>query len=368
MASKVRVGVVGTSWWADAMFLPALSAHPGAEVVAVCGRDAGRAEAFARRWAVSQAYTYTDALLDHAGLDAVLILTPNRLHHPLTMAALERGLHVLCEKPLALNVAQAQEMLAAAEAAGVCHMVPFTYSFMPATRFLRELIGQGYIGQPYHLNMRYYSGGARTEEYRWRFDRAEAGSGVLGDLGSHFLFIAMQMFGGVKSVQCQLGRYGERGPRPDGKPYERVDDSAMLSFEFVNEAQGNIHVSKMCYEDTNFGQTHHMEFHGSDGTLYSFTDWDMVQQVSGARVGEGPVRPLDIPEHIWLGARRDKVHDTYRDVFRRQDHMARGFISAILKGQPASPDFADGLQVQRVLAAAERAAKEGCRVPLTEIE
>ena len=368
MTSKVRVGVIGTSWWADAMFLPALTAHPGAEVVAVCGRDAGRAQAFAQRWSVPAFYTNTDALLDHKGLDAVLILTPNWLHHPLTMAALTRGLHVLCEKPLALNVTQAREMLVAAEAAGVCHMVPFTYSFMPTTRYLRELIEQGYLGQPYHLGLRYFSGYARTEEYRWRFDRSEAGSGVVGDLGSHFLFIAMQLFGNVEAVQCNLAQFHERGPRPDGRPYESVDDSALLSLKFASGAQGIIHVSAVCYEDTPFGQTHHMEFHGSEGTLYSFTDWDQVQQVSGARVGEGAVRPLEIPDHIWQGARRDTVHNTYRDTFRQCDFMARGFITAIREGRPASPDFRDGLRVQRVLAAAQLAAEQGRSISVQDID
>lgn len=367
MTSRVRVGVIGTSWWADAMFLPALAAHPGAEVVAVCGRDAGRAQALAQRWSVPAVYTDTEALLDHDGLEAVLILTPNRLHHPLTMAALARGLHVLCEKPLALNVAQAREMLAAAEAAGVCHMVPFTYSFMPATRYLRALIEAGYLGQPYHLNMRYYTGYARTTDYRWRFDRGEAGSGVLGDLGSHFLFIAMQLFGEVVAVQCLLTQVQERGPRPDGRRYGRVDDVAALALEFSNGAQGLVHVSAMCHEDTPFGQTHHMEFHGSGGTLTSFTDWDRVQRVCGARVGEGAVRPLEIPESIWQGARRDTVHNTYRDTFRKCDFMARGFITAIQEGRPASPDFHDGLRVQRVLAAAELGAEQGRRVTLGEV-
>ena len=368
MANRVRVGVIGTSWWADAMFLPALTAHPDAEVVAVCGRDIDRAQTFAQRWSVPTVYSDSEALLDHRGLDAVLILTPNRLHHPLAMAALARGLHVLCEKPLALTVAQAQEMLAAAEAADVCNMVPFTYSFMPTTRYIRELVNQGYIGRPYHLNLRYYTGYARTNEYRWRFDQGEAGSGVLGDLGSHFLFIAMQMYGEVYSVQCQLAQFQERGPRPDGKPYDRVDDVAALSLEFSSGAQGQVYVSAMCYEDTPFGQTHHMEFHGSEGTLYSFTDWDRVQQVAGARVGEGAVRPLEIPERIWQGARRDTVHNTYRDTFRQCDFMARGFITAIRERRPASPDFRDGLRVQRVLAAAALGAKQGRRVTLDDVD
>ena len=161
--------------------------------------------------------------------------------------------------------------------------------------------------------------------------------------------------------------YGERGPRPDGKPYDRVDEAAAISVEFESGAQGHVHVTKMCYEETPFNQTHHMEFHGSGGTLHSFTDWDRTQRVSGARVGEGAVRPLEIPDHIWQGARRDTPHNTYRDVFRRQDFMARGFITAILEGRPASPDFGDGLRVQRVLEAAELGAAEGRRVYLSEI-
>ena len=275
---------------------------------------------------------------------------------------------MLCEKPLALTVAQAQEMLAAAEGCRCMQHGALHVQFYATTRYIRELVNQGYIGRPYHLNLRYYTGYARTNEYRWRFDQGEAGSGVLGDLGSHFLFIAMQMYGEVYSVQCQLAQFQERGPRPDGKPYDRVDDVAALSLEFSSGAQGQVYVSAMCYEDTPFGQTHHMEFHGSEGTLYSFTDWDRVQQVAGARVGEGAVRPLEIPSEYGRARGTTRYTTPIAIPFVSVTLWARGFITAIRERRPASPDFRDGLRVQRVLAAAALGAKQGRRVTLDDVD
>jgi predicted dehydrogenase len=280
------------------------------------------------------------------------------------MKALEQGLHVLCEKPLAMNLAEAREMAQLAQQKGVKHMVPFTYSFMPTTRFLEQLVQEGYIGKPYHLNMRYYAGYARGGEYAWRFDTSEAGSGVVGDLGPHWLYLARMFFGEIKAVTCLLGRNVERAERPDGKAYERGDDSAMLLLEFESGAQGNIHVSAVSYEGTPFGQTHHIELHGSEGTLYSYTDWDKTQEVRGARANEGMPKPLEIPADIWGQARRDTVHNTYRDIFRLEDNMTRGFITAILEDKPVRPNFFDGVRIQQMTDAAIKSAREGRRVEI----
>jgi len=100
----VKVGIIGTSWWADAMYLPAL-VNSGAEVVALCGRNTDRLTQMADQWKIPGRYTDYTAMLDTAKLDAVIISATNDLHHPMTLAALERNLHVLCEKPLALNYA-----------------------------------------------------------------------------------------------------------------------------------------------------------------------------------------------------------------------------------------------------------------------
>src|SRR5258706_3080273 len=187
---KVRVGVVGTSLWADSMYLPALTRHPQAEVVAGCGRNREKAEALAARWHVPQVYTGYRALIDSHQLDALVVATTNDTHFPITIAALEAGLHVLCEKPLALNAAQTYVMVAKAKAAGVKNMVPFTYRYMPTNRFLKQLIDEGYIGRPYHLNMRYYADYGRGSQYQWVFDAGIAGSGVIADLGAHWFHLA----------------------------------------------------------------------------------------------------------------------------------------------------------------------------------
>jgi predicted dehydrogenase len=277
---------------------------------------------------------------------------------------------VLCEKPLALTYAEAAEMAALAAKKGVITMVPFTYSYMPTARYLKELIDEGYIGKPYHLNMRYYTGFARSgDEYNWRFDVSKAGSGALGDIASHFIYLAYWYFGEVVEVSCRLGYMVERPELdPEGQPYEVGDDTAVLTLAFANGSQGVIHATTVAYEETAFGQTHHMEFHGNAGTLYSFIDWDTVQQVSGARQGEGKIQPLTIPEHIWGNVRRDTVHNTYKDVFRENDFMTRGFVDAILNKQTTiQPDFQDGAIIQQIIDAAILSHKERRWVALSEI-
>ena len=364
----VRVGVVGTSWWVDAMYLPALANHPAADVVAICGRDEGRAEERASQWSIPQVWTDYEAMIRDAGLDALIVASSNQGHYPITTAGLEAGLHVLCEKPLGLTYGEAQGMADLAAERGLITMTPFTYRFMPTNRYLKELVDDGYIGRPYHLNLRYYTGYGRSGDYRWRFDKRKSGSGVLGDIGSHFLYLATWWFGRVTEVSCLSNRTIERAPAPGGEEYEQTEDTAILALRFASGAQGTIHVTCMAYEDTAFGQTHHAELHGSGGTLYGTIDWDRVQTVRGARAGEGAVRPLAIPDHIWGAARRDTVHDTYRDVFRQQDHMTRGFITAVERGEPIEPDFQAGADVQRLVEAALLSDAERRRVWVDEIK
>lgn len=368
MSERVRVGVVSTSWWADAMYLPALDAHPGADVVAVCGRNRERADAFAARWGIPQVYTDAGSLIGSGEIDALVVASGHESHYPITMEALEAGLHVLCEKPLALRYGHAEEMAALAAEKGVTHCTPFTYRFMPTNRYINELIEDGYIGRPYHLNLRYYTGYARTPGYGWRHDRAYSATGVLGNIASHFFYLAYWWFGEVTDVFCLAGEFVDRPTEtPEGEPYDRTEDAAYTLLRFANGAQGLVQASAVCTEETAFGQRHEFDLHGEEGTLRSVIDWDRRQDVEGTRRGEGPTRPLELPEHVWGAARSDTVHNTYRDVFRVEDHMTRGWLNAIVAGQPFSPSLEDGAVVQRIIDAAALSAAEGRWVAVQEI-
>lgn len=367
--TPVRVGIVGTSWWADSMYLPALASHPDAHVVAVCGRDPTKADDFATRWSIPQVFCDPAEMIEKGKLQALIVASANDSHYAITMAALRAGLHVLCEKPLALSYAQALEMATLATQKGVKHMTPFTYRYMPTTRYLKALIDEGYLGRPYHLNMRYYTGFGRGSDYVWRFDVGKAGAGALGDIGSHFLYLATWFFGKVEALSCQLGFMVERPPRnPEGRPYERGDDLATLVLSFANGAQGVVQLSTLAYEDTAFGQTHQMEFHGSEGTLHHVIDWDHEQRLSGARLGQGAVKPLSVPDRYWNGLRRDSVHNTYRDVFRTQNVMARQFVSAIVTDAPLEPNFYDGAYVQRLVQAGVISHRKRRWVEIDEVQ
>ncbi len=309
--------------------------HPHGHVTAIAGRAA---PALAAQWGIQHAFDSYEELLCSGLVDALIIATRNDQHCPLALAALERGLHVLCEKPLGLTYAEAAQMAARAAAKGAICMTPFTYHYMPVARYLKTLIDGGYLGRPYHLNFRYFTGFGRQGGYNWRFDQNVSGSGALGDIASHFLFLAWWFYGDITAVCAELGRLVERAPLdPTGKPYPQADDNAMLLLKFANGAQGLIHASTVAGEETPFGQLHELDFHGDGGTLHARVDWDREQSIHGARVGEGAPKLLPIPEQIWQGARHDTVHNTYRDVFRTQETMARQWVTAIAHGQPVRP-------------------------------
>ena len=164
---------------------------PGSGGGRVGGAQHGARARTGDSWGIPRVYSDVAAMLaGEDGLRALVIATPNYTHFDFASAALERGLGVLIEKPLALDYPSARRLAALAVEHGAVTLVPFTYRFMPTSRYLKRLMDDSYLGRPFHLNMRYYANYAREGEYLWRFDKALAGSGVLGDLGSHFLHLA----------------------------------------------------------------------------------------------------------------------------------------------------------------------------------
>lgn len=359
----VRIGVVGTSWWVDSMYLPALAAHPGAEVVGICGRDTERTRARAEQWDIGWWSVDNDEFVDPQRLDAVVVAATDDTHEPLTVLAIERGLHVLCEKPVAATAAGARRMATAAAAAERITLVPFTYRYMPTFRHVKRLVDEGFVGRPYQLGMRYFTGYARDGAYSWRFDADGAGSGVVGDLGPHWLHVARWLLGEVTHIGATTARLVERDARPDGSEYTRADDLAQMTVRFESGAVGSLIVSAVCHEGTEFDQTHHLDLHGAEGTIYSLNDWSSTQTVHGVRAGEpGPAAPLPMPDDIWGASRRDRVHDTYRDVFRVEGHMIGDWVDAVAAGVPCEPNLAEGARVQLLVEAAQASAADGGRL------
>src|SRR5260221_5953891 len=149
MPERVRVGVIGTSYFADGYHIPWLKSHPKAVLAAICGRNQDRAEAVAKKHGIPQVFTDYRTMIENARLDAVVIVTPDNLHHPMTMYALDAGLHVLCEKPLARSAVEAREMYEKAQSMGVKHMTFFTWRWMPHHQYMKQLVNSGYIGRWY---------------------------------------------------------------------------------------------------------------------------------------------------------------------------------------------------------------------------
>ncbi|MEZ4605990.1 MAG: Gfo/Idh/MocA family oxidoreductase [Deinococcales bacterium] len=362
---KVKIAIIGTSWWTEAMYLPALTNHPQAEV-SLCGRNLARAQQVAQAWNVSRAFVDVETMLDKLSLNALIIATDNDGHYPFSMQAMSKGLHVLCEKPLSEDLSLAEAMAAEAKARGIISMVPFTYSFMPSLRYVKDLIDEGYLGKGHHFSMRYYAGFGLSHDYAWRFDARYSPGGMLGDLGSHFLYIATWLFGEVEGLFCHLDTLAKHADKdPKGQDFPKANDSAIITLKFKNGMQGHVHATAVAYEGTNFNQRHMMEFHGDKGTLYHENDWDYLDVVKGTKVGEGPIKVLDLPAVYVDGIRRDQVHNTYKDVFREKDFMARAFITQIAQhkaGQSPKalkPDFSDGAYVQKLVDTALKSHQQG---------
>jgi len=208
MTERVRVGVVGTSQFAEWLHLASLKSHLGADLVALCGRNREHAQEVAIKYGIPRVFTDWRELIERGNLQALVVVTPDDLHHPMVMAALDAGLHVSCEKPLALTASDAEAVYREAEAKGVKHMIFFTYRWMPHWRYVQQLIGEGYIGRPYHVTGSFLAGSRhRAQKYAWRYDRRRA-NGVLGDFGPHMIDLLRFLVGDIGAVASALTNFG----------------------------------------------------------------------------------------------------------------------------------------------------------------
>lgn len=350
MAEKIRVGFVGTSWWADGHHLPAIKSEPLAELVAICGRNEERAREIAAKYQIAQVFADYRAMIDRAGLDAIAVATPDDLHCEITLAAIDAGLHVVCEKPLALSAAQAREMYERAEKAGVKHMTYFTNRWLPHFRYLDRLIAEGYIGRCLSAEFRQVGGYGRNGGYHWRFDRKRS-LGILGDLGSHNIDLARWFVGDIAAVSAHLGVcYERRGS--DGAVVDSANDSALLLMEFANGCHGVVNVSAVAHL-ADRGMESSLVLHGECGTLELEMNLRDGYKLYGAKSDEDTLSALRVPEDILDGVDLElPLMELWAKVFTEQATGCRSFIQAIAADRKISPSLYEGMRVQEVIEAA----------------
>ncbi|WP_263166933.1 Gfo/Idh/MocA family protein [Streptomyces sp. SCSIO ZS0520] len=334
-------------------------------MAAVCGRDPAAVRAAADRLGWAAAETDWRALIARDDVDLVDICTPGSSHAEIAIAALEAGKHVLCEKPLANTVAEAEAMAEAARRArarGRFAMVGFNYRRTPALALARRMTAEGRLGVLRHVRISYLQDWLVSPDFplAWRLRREQAGSGALGDLGAHAVDLAQHLAGeALTAVSAQTETFVRERPVPGGSPGEigpvTVDDAALISGRLASGALASFEVSRVAAGRKNALR---VEINGTLGSL-SF-DLERLNELHfhdhTADPAEAGFRRIHVTEdsHPYLSAWWPAGHGLgYEHTFT---HQAHDLLQAIAAGTDPDPGFEEGLQVQRVLAAVEQSA------------
>ncbi|HYM91012.1 MAG TPA: Gfo/Idh/MocA family oxidoreductase [bacterium] len=369
---RVGIGVIGYDGVAKAhlqailrvatVFWP-LPVRP--VLVALAGRSVERLQQAAQRYGAQAVYTDWRRLIEDRRVEILVNAGPNDLHADPCIAAASRGLHVLCEKPLARSSAEAAKMWNAATRAGVVHMAGYNYRFIPAVLLARQMIVEGRLGQVRHFRARFCDDSMvdPSVPYSWRHSRAQAGSGVIGDLAAHAIDLARFLVGDVSAVSATTRVFVDRRPRPQGgEGIVDVEDAIEAVVEFAAGAVGTLDASTFCPGRKNFLT---FEVNGTLGSLVFnlerlnelevFFRGDAVNGFRTVMVTEGH-HPYGgrwwPPGHI-IGWEQAFVHQLHRFL-------------AVVAGQgqigPEGATFEDGYQCAVVCDLLARAARDGRRV------
>ncbi|KOG21878.1 Gfo/Idh/MocA family protein [Streptomyces viridochromogenes] len=378
----LRVGMVGYAFmgaahsqgWRTAGRVFDLPRSP--VLAAICGRDATAVRTAAERhgWAATE--TDWRALIARDDIDLVDICTPGDSHAEIALAALAAGKHVLCEKPLANSVEEAETMVTAAEAAyarGQLAMVGFNYRRVPATALARSMVAEGRVGRLRHVRVSYLQDWLvdPAAPLTWRLRKELAGSGALGDLGAHIIDLAQYLAGErLTGVSAVTETFVKERPLPggavkglsavaseDATGQVTVDDAALFTGRFASGALASFEATRYA---TGRKNSLRIELNGEHGSL-AF-DLERLNELAYHDGTEPQVHAgfrrilVTEPDHPYLDAWWPPGHGLgYEHTFV---HQARDLVHAIAEGRQPEPSFADGLQVQRVLAAVEESAEK----------
>jgi predicted dehydrogenase len=285
-------------------------------------------------------------MLDEIECDVVSIVTPPYLHHEMTLATIEKGRHVFCEKPFASNVAQAVEMVQVVEQSGLVHAVDHEFRYRPARARMKELIDAGHLGDPRVIRWGWMLGmlsEPNSRAWNWWSERSKDG-GIFGALGSHLIDSLLWWFGDIDDVTAQLNTFVKRRPTEDGKGWGDVtaDDDCALLFRFSSGARCTVDLSGVARPGGLL-----LEAYGTAGSLRIEEDERLL-----TATGRGGWEPAEIPNRLVRKVSGDPRLAPFVELADRLMTRVRG-------GE--TPDFADfrqGLRVQAIMDAAHLSADE----------
>jgi predicted dehydrogenase len=317
----------------------------------IVGRDASKVAAMAERWGWETSTDDWRRVIDDPEIRIVDICSPNNTHYEIALAALDAGKIVACEKPLAMNGAQAREMAAAAR--GTINTVWFNYRRVPAIAFARQLIDEGRIGRIFHFRALYLQDWTLDPSVPllWRMDKDVAGSGVTGDLHSHIVDLSNYLAGEITAVAGTSRIFVNERSRPEGGASKvEIEDASIFVAKYADGAIGHFEATRFANGRKN-GNT--FEINGEHGSLY-FDLEDM------SRLWYFDSRE---PKHI-QGWRKISVWEEMHPYMKQwwvpgcaigYEHtfgnQAADLIAAVAADRPMQPDFDDGLRCQLVLDA-----------------
>ena len=333
----VRLAIIGTGGMAQ-RHAERFKDIPGCRLVAAVDVSRERVEKFAATHGIPAVFDSVDELLAKAEFDAVTIVTPDGFHASQSIQCLKAGKHVLCEKPLALNHADAKKMVAAAKKAGVINMVNLSYRDWPAIQAVASVVQAGAIGEIRHVEANYlqswlaskiWGDWRTTPAWLWRLSSKHGSRGVLGDVGVHIVDFATFPAGPIKSLYCKLKTFPKAPGNRIGEYVLDANDSAVMTVEFSNGALGTIHTTRWSGGHAN---RLFLKISGTLGTV----EIDSERSTTSYKFCAGQ----DLDKAQWITV----------DVKPTPSNYSR-FITSIQTGVQDQPDFARGAEVQKVLDA-----------------
>ncbi len=375
MEQQVGVGVIGYDGVAKAHLQAILRVGTvfwhlplRPQLVALAGRSATRVQQAAQRYGATATYLDWRGLVDDPRVEVLINAGPNDVHAEASIAAAERGIHLLCEKPLARSAAEAAQMLDVVRSAGIVHMTGYNYRFVPAVQLARKLITEGRLGHIYHFRGRYCDDSMVHPEvpHGWRHSRVLAGSGVIGDLAAHVIDLARFLGNEIRTVTAVTRTFVDRRPRPSGgEGIVDVEDAVEAVVEFANGAIGTFEASTFCPGRKNFLT---FEVNGALGSLVF--DLERLNELQLFLEGDGTdgFRTVLVTEavHPYGGAWWPPGHTLgWEHTFVHQLHRLLTAVEGKTSVGPEGATFEDGYRCAVVCGQLERAADEGRRLHIS---